>query len=233
MPLEEQIYHKSQLNIPPEFPDILKQFTKAAIRTQPENLLEWSQAYFKCLKSGEALPVKTRFEIGKSTGLTFGILNILNRQLGSKTRKQPVPAKDLREKWQDLGLTEEALDNICIAGNINLQAEDGEINMDKFVAVSAYDLVQAEDAIATNNSNSQIGQALDIACQLFTNDDEGGASRIDIDQFVLVFEYLGDLKDVSKGTQQMVIEYMKEKALKQDGMVMPGNFQANDCPSFC
>ena len=38
MPLEETIYSASQINIPAELPDLLKQFTKAAIRTQPTDI---------------------------------------------------------------------------------------------------------------------------------------------------------------------------------------------------
>ena len=37
------------IQIPSDFPGILKQYTKAAIRTQPRDLLQWSAAYFRCL----------------------------------------------------------------------------------------------------------------------------------------------------------------------------------------
>ena len=42
--LEEPYYCSEQINIPPELPDILKQFTKSAIRTQPKDVLAWSAA---------------------------------------------------------------------------------------------------------------------------------------------------------------------------------------------
>ena len=45
-----------------EFPGILKQYTKAAIRTQPRDLLLWSAAYFRCLANGENPPAKDRLE---------------------------------------------------------------------------------------------------------------------------------------------------------------------------
>jgi hypothetical protein len=46
MPLASEPYYCSeQIQIPPELPDILKQFTKAAIRTQPADLLVWSAKY--------------------------------------------------------------------------------------------------------------------------------------------------------------------------------------------
>lgn len=44
MPLPETMFCAEQIKIPPELPDILKQFTKAAIRTQPRDLLQWSAA---------------------------------------------------------------------------------------------------------------------------------------------------------------------------------------------
>ena len=40
----EPIYTAEQIKIPPDLPDILKDFTKAAIKTQPSDLLEWSAA---------------------------------------------------------------------------------------------------------------------------------------------------------------------------------------------
>ncbi len=39
---EEPYYCHEQIEIPPVLPDILKQFTKAAIRTQPKDPLAWS-----------------------------------------------------------------------------------------------------------------------------------------------------------------------------------------------
>ena len=41
---DEPYYCSQQINIPPELPDILKQFTKSAIRTQPKDVLAWSAA---------------------------------------------------------------------------------------------------------------------------------------------------------------------------------------------
>ena len=38
---DEPYYCHQQINIPPDFPDILKQFTKAAIRSQPNDVLQW------------------------------------------------------------------------------------------------------------------------------------------------------------------------------------------------
>ena len=42
MPVLNTMYCAQQISIPPELPDILKNFTKAAIRTQPKDLLLFS-----------------------------------------------------------------------------------------------------------------------------------------------------------------------------------------------
>lgn len=41
---EGPLYCAEQIKIPAELPDILKEFTKAAIRTQPTDLLQWATA---------------------------------------------------------------------------------------------------------------------------------------------------------------------------------------------
>lgn len=230
MPLEDTMFSRAQMNVPAELPEILKQFTKAAIRTQPEKLLEWSAAYFQALKDGKPLPVKTRYEMGASTGLTFGILNILNRQLGPP-RSQPVPMKELREKWQDLGLTEESLDKICTIGDFGLQTAD-EIDMEKFVVVASSALVESSDQENTEKSKSELHATLNIACELFTNDLEGGASRIKIDQFIRIFSFMSNIMSLPAQNQQEVIDYMNAKSENQGGLVMPANFQSKDCPIF-
>jgi len=63
------------VRIPPDFPKVLKQYTKAAIRTQPKDLILWSVAYFRCLADGEVPPVKERLEYPSppsESGLTPG-----------------------------------------------------------------------------------------------------------------------------------------------------------------
>lgn len=40
----DKMYCAQQISIPTELPNLLKNFTKAAIRTQPKDLLLWSAA---------------------------------------------------------------------------------------------------------------------------------------------------------------------------------------------
>lgn len=80
--------NSNPLNVPPKLPLILKQFCKAAIRTQPYDLLKWSSAYFNALAEGAEPPIKFRLEyplFGSITdGLTLGFIKVLLRQFGGK-----------------------------------------------------------------------------------------------------------------------------------------------------
>ncbi|CAB1328419.1 unnamed protein product, partial [Coregonus sp. 'balchen'] len=42
------------VNIPQELPDFLLQFTKDAIRAQPEDILEYSTVYFTAMEKGQS-----------------------------------------------------------------------------------------------------------------------------------------------------------------------------------
>nr|XP_040023807.1 ropporin-1-like protein [Gasterosteus aculeatus aculeatus] len=86
MPLPDTMFCAQQIDIAQELPDILKNFTKAAVRTQPEDLLLWSAAYFTALSKGERLPVKDRLELNVThktdSAMTPGLLKTLHKQKG-------------------------------------------------------------------------------------------------------------------------------------------------------
>lgn len=52
------IYCAEQIKIPPTYPYVIKQYAKAAIRTQPYDLLQWTCAYFRALANRDIPPVK-------------------------------------------------------------------------------------------------------------------------------------------------------------------------------
>ncbi|XP_077951885.1 ropporin-1-like protein isoform X4 [Gasterosteus aculeatus] len=85
MPLPDTMFCAQQIDIAQELPDILKNFTKAAVRTQPEDLLLWSAAYFTALSKGERLPVKDRLELNVThktdSAMTPGLLKTLHKQI--------------------------------------------------------------------------------------------------------------------------------------------------------
>ncbi|CAG9576954.1 unnamed protein product [Danaus chrysippus] len=81
--LIEQMYCSQQIVIPPKFPYILKRYCKAAIKTQPYDLLRWSYEYFTALSEHRPPPVKLRLEYpiySTEGGLTRGCLKVLANQ---------------------------------------------------------------------------------------------------------------------------------------------------------
>ena len=89
--------------IPPQLPNILKLYTKAAMRTQPKDLLRWTYSYMKAMRDGKKPPVKDRGEAEPveraPSGLTPGFLRVLDMMLRGRGR---VTAANVREAWEDL-----------------------------------------------------------------------------------------------------------------------------------
>ncbi|XP_066998970.2 uncharacterized protein [Anabrus simplex] len=171
--LVEQMYCAEQIHIPPTFPYILKQYAKAAIRTQPYDLLRWSAAYFRAMANGDEPPVKVRLEyppIELPSGLTPGYLKVLLKQFQNQTIVQE---DDLFEKWKGMCLNESALLEMLNLGNF-----DEEFEFLKFIAVAAGHL--------TNS----LSQTMVLLCELLTEEPEGGSAMIPCDTFCDLYTFL-------------------------------------------
>uniref|UniRef100_A0A3Q3VU15 Ropporin-1-like protein n=1 Tax=Mola mola TaxID=94237 RepID=A0A3Q3VU15_MOLML len=178
MPLSETMYCAQQINIPPQLPDILKDFTKSAIRTQPADLLQWSAAYFNALSKGECLPVKERLEMNVGTQmrdykLTPGFLKVLHNQLSSR---QTCSKDELQQKWQGLCLPMDQLEILLSLGSFA-----SDINWMDFFALGCSAL------------GGTILSSLKFACEILTDDEEGGAARIPFETFIKLYTYLAKL----------------------------------------
>uniref|UniRef100_A0A8C7KCE7 Uncharacterized protein n=1 Tax=Oncorhynchus kisutch TaxID=8019 RepID=A0A8C7KCE7_ONCKI len=100
---------------------ILKQFTKAAIRTlMLKIMLIWSCicccyiGYFSALSKGDILPIKERLERPVATQktdtrLTPGLLKVLNKQILAPI-KTTISMEELQQKWKGLCQPSEQLD---------------------------------------------------------------------------------------------------------------------------
>ncbi|XP_071955488.1 ropporin-1-like protein [Antedon mediterranea] len=212
------MYCSQQINIPPELPDILKQFTKAAIRTQPTDVLQWSSAYFNALSSGETPPVKERLEMPVATqktdtGITPGILSVLNRQLGPK---KMCTLTELEKKWRDMCLPKEKLYSLIQLGSFG---ED--IEWLKFFG------------LACSALGGNITTAMKTVCEILTRDAEGGAARIPFERFKELYTYLAQIDgEISEEQTESVYTYLQYHVDKQEGMVQPRNFLSQDCPKL-
>jgi len=165
---DEPYYTSEQIHIPPEFPDILLQFSKAAIRTQPTDVLAWSAAYFRALANGETPPTKERLEMPVATqktdtGLTMGLLKILHRQLSPKGK---LPLREIQDKFDNLNIPREQYDDIVQIGTFN-----GDVQWDHFLAIAVSKLAK------------NITDTLIKICELLTSDPPGANARIPFDQW--------------------------------------------------
>ncbi|RNA24630.1 ropporin-1 [Brachionus plicatilis] len=217
---DEPYYCSEQIPIPVELPDILKNFTKAAIRTQPSDLLTWSAKYFRCLANNQIPPVKERLEIPLATqktdsGLTIGLIKVLHKQLGPQS---VVPLKSIEEKWKALNLPIEKLKIINQLGNFQQEAE-----WLKFIAISC------------STISKDLTETMSKVCEVLTADPPGANSRIKFEVFNDLYSFL--TFQVEKSTSSKHVEevcaYLKsEWANRQDGYVHPRNFYHPECPKL-
>jgi len=128
------IYDRSQIDVPSQLPDLLKDFTKAAIRTQPPDVLAWSASYFRALNSNRTLPVKKRLEAGNKTGtLTTGLLEVIYNQFEGQNA---VETSTIKKIWTEIGLLESQLREIF--DEIEYVESDYEaVDVFHFVAIGA------------------------------------------------------------------------------------------------
>ncbi|XP_017309173.1 ropporin-1-like protein [Ictalurus punctatus] len=210
MPLPDTMYCPQQIDIPPELPDILKQFTKAAIRTQPPDVLQWSAAYFTALSEGEPLPVKDRMETSvktqkTDTALTPGLLKVLHKQLSSK---KDVSKEELEQKWKGLCLPAEQLNTLLTLGNFST-----EVDWMHFFALGCSAL------------SGTIISALKFACEILSEDPEGGAARIPFHTFIELYTYLAQLDgDIPQDEIDSFLSSLHEPVTRRGGMVQPSDF---------
>ncbi|CAJ1082379.1 ropporin-1-like protein isoform X1 [Xyrichtys novacula] len=204
------MYCAQQINIPPELPDILKNFTKAAIRTQPKDLLQWSAAYFNALSDGECLPVKDRLEMNiatqkTDTGLTPGLLKTLHKQL---SHKQTCSKEELQKKWKGLCLPVEQLETLLLLGSFG-----SDIDWLEFFALGCSAL------------GGTLLSSLKFACEILTEDEEGGAARIPFPTFVKLYTYLAHLDgDMPQDRIDNFLSSLQDQVELQHGMIKPLDF---------
>jgi len=216
---DEPYYTSEQIPIPPELPDILLQFSKAAIRTQPTDVLAWSAAYFRALANGETPPVKERLEMPVATqktdtGLSMGLLKVLHRQLSPKGT---VPLREIQTKFDELNIPREQYDDIVQIGTFN-----GDVQWDCFLAIAVSKLAK------------NITDTLIKICELLTSDPPGANARIPFEQWKKFYRYLAELDgDVSEQHIKQVIDYLAtEWVIRQNGMIHPRNFIHPECPKL-
>ncbi|XP_050452868.1 uncharacterized protein LOC126852275 [Cataglyphis hispanica] len=173
----EQPLFEREIAIPAKLPIILKQFCKAAIRTQPHDLLKWSGSYFRALADGEEPPVKSRLEYpppSTASGLTLGFLKVLLRQFGNYNKILPIEI--VSHRWDCLCLDRKDFDAIVAIGKFQRTCQ-----VKKFLA------------IAVGFLGANLTETMIMICQLFTHEPDGGSAMIPLTLFMETYEYLAGL----------------------------------------
>ncbi|XP_068933245.1 ropporin-1-like protein [Petaurus breviceps papuanus] len=219
MPLPDTMFCAQQIHIPPELPDILKQFTKAAIRTQPTDVLQWSAGYFSALSRGDPLPVKERVELPVATqktdtGLTRGLLKVLHKQLA---HKHVVDLKELQDKWKALCLPVETLKFI-----LKMDPIEDTVEWMKFFSLGCSTL------------GGTLHSAMKHACEILTEDPEGGPARIPFETFSYIFSYLSSLdQDRTESDTNLFLSNLEETVVaRKNGMIGVSDFFIEDKKKF-
>ncbi|CAB4068526.1 unnamed protein product [Lepeophtheirus salmonis] len=185
----------------PEFPKILKSYTKAAIRTQPYDLLLWSASYFRCLANGEVPPIKERIEYpvqeSGEAALTPGLLRILHKQIGG------------------ICLSQQTLENILNTGNHN----DSEIDWDEF-------LIDATISMCVIVIN-----VMEMLCDILTNHPEGISNYTLPDSIFLYFLTKVARKfDVKEANIEKTRTYLINVGANQGNILSVSNIKSPECP---
>ncbi|KAM8881155.1 ropporin-1-like protein isoform 1-T1 [Synchiropus picturatus] len=208
MPLPDTIYCSEQINVPPGLTDILKNFTKAAIRAQPSDLLWWSAEYFRALSTGEPLPGSDRLGAKVNiprAGLTPALLKTLNKQF---SEGQKCSIEDLQKSWTDLCLSEDQLRTLLSLGSFSSDIEW----LDFF-------------ALGCSSLGGTLMASLKSACEILTEDEDDGSATIPFATFTRMYTYLAKLDgDIPQDQMDSFIACLKKKADLQQGMIKPDDF---------
>ncbi|XP_073965547.1 uncharacterized protein isoform X3 [Choristoneura fumiferana] len=181
--LVEQMYCSQQIVIPPKFPYILKRYCKAAIKTQPYDLLRWSFEYFKALAEHRPPPVKLRLEYpvySTEGGLTRGCLKVLAHQLSSR-KHLPLPL--IKAAWQGFCLDPCELKRVICLCEAYLREET--IPFLHFIAVAGGLLTKS------------LTHTMILLCETLTKEPDGGSAAIPLDDFLTMYTFLARM-DASK-----------------------------------
>ncbi|CAH2101798.1 unnamed protein product [Euphydryas editha] len=181
--LIEQMYCSQQIIIPPKFPYILKKYCKAAIKTQPYDLLRWSFEYFSALAQNRPPPVKLRLEYpiyNTEGGLTRGCLKVLANQLIGMSQ---VPLPAVRKAWDGFCLDPEELKRIFCMCEVYLREDS--VPFLHFIAVAGGLLTKT------------LTHTMILLCETLTKEPDGGSAAIPVQDFLTMYQFLARM-DASK-----------------------------------
>merc|ERR1711944_139221 len=235
-PAASSHYSNHPIQIPPEFPKILKQYTKAAIRTQPADLLLWSASYFRCLSNGEVPPTKERLEYpppDTNTGLTQGFLRVLHKQVG---HLDVVNLTTLKAKWRGICLSLKHLEEILQSANCTTPY----IKWKDFLVESAIHILQNSDEntmeegsagkqkLSKSKQSVKISDAMQILIDVMAERSEGVATNLTDKDLIEMLMLICKKQNMEKKKIVEIEEYFRKTGKRQSGILTFENLNSHD-----
>ncbi|XP_068206579.1 ropporin-1-like protein [Palaemon carinicauda] len=204
-----------ETRVPSSLPKILKDYTKAAIRTQPRDLLTWSAAYFKAMTNGTIPPVKDRLEFPvpeSKSGISPGVLRVLHRQL--REEGEGVTWEALQDACRGMGVAEEtAQDAWQRAGGTDGAHVEWDFILTHIADLSTHSVVEALQLVMLAVTDDPITHRVSSSA---------------------VTEHYGRLHAGSNITPspqyEEAVEYLHDIANYQDGYLVPSDLTRPSCP---
>ncbi|CAL4061308.1 unnamed protein product [Meganyctiphanes norvegica] len=201
--------------VPGPLPRILKDYTKAAIRTQPRDLLAWSAAYFKAMSLGTVPPVKDRLEFPvpeSSNGLTPGVLRVLHRQLNGE---ENVSWDKLQEVCEGMGVPESTVKEIWrrAGGNDDTNEMSWEALLPHAAKDASHSLVEALQMVMTAMTDDHVTQRVPVTVVL--------------DHYKILYH---DDNIQASDTYDDARAYLADIATYQDSYLTPSDLTRPSCP---
>nr|XP_046187814.1 ropporin-1-like isoform X1 [Oncorhynchus gorbuscha] len=196
------------VHIPQELPDFLLQFTKDAIRAQPEDIIEYSTAYFTAMVKGQPFSVKPNPET--KLELTNEILGILHSQL---SERETVRKLEIGLIWKSLNMPENTLNHILSMGKFG-----EEIEWNKFLASCCSYL------------GKNVKDALTQACYIMNCDSncKPPDACVSFETFRFLYTYLAvGSENISQSQIDRVLSYLQKRAISNNGVVKVSDFINN------
>lgn len=203
-----------ETRVPAALPRILKDYTKAAIRTQPKDLLTWSSAYFRSMTKGTVPPVKDRLEFPvpeTESGISPGVLRVLHRQLGSEDF---VTWDALQEVCEGMGVAEEtAQDAWQRAGGTDGAQLEWDHVLSHLAALSTHSIVEALQLVMVAMTEDPVNQKV--------------ASSALLDHYNRLHVHT-NITPTAQYTE--AVDYLTDIANYQDGYLVPSDLTRPSCP---
>ncbi|NWJ09026.1 ROP1 protein, partial [Nothocercus julius] len=191
--------------------EVLKQYAKAAMQTQPPDLLQWSADYFTAVARGDIPPVKQEQERGpwsKWKDVTPELLKILHQRVGGRLI---ITADELAHMWKSLNLPEDLFTSVMNVGRFT-----EEIEWLKFLA------------LACSPIGMTIAKTLKIICEVLHGDHDQGPPRIPFSTFQFLYTYIAEVDgEISASHVSRMLNYIEQEIIGPDGLIKVNDFTKN------